>query len=266
MILFVNIFIIFVLGTIIGSFLNVVVLRYNTGLSIITGRSICFSCNKDLHWYELIPFFSFFMLGGKCLGCSSKISIQYPLIEFITGTVFTGIYLKFGFTPLLPIYLVIASLLITMSVYDFKHKIIPDGMAFSFIILSFVAMCLTHPLSQIFSINPVSLDLLAGPILFAFFAFFWLISGGKWMGFGDAKLALGVGFLLGFSGGVYAIILAFWIGAGVSLILLALQKVKIAKLKLTFKSEIPFAPFIILAVLIQLLTSWNLHSIIYFLN
>jgi leader peptidase (prepilin peptidase)/N-methyltransferase len=263
--LFLNLFIIFVLGTIIGSFLNVVVLRYNTGLSIISGRSKCFSCSKNLHWYELIPLFSFLMLGGKCLGCNSKISYQYFTVEFLTGVIFSGLFLKFGLVSLLPLYLLIASILIAMSVYDFKHKIIPDGMVFVFIILSFAVLFLTHPLNELLSF-PISLDLLAGPMLFAFFAFFWLVSGGKWMGFGDAKLAIGVGFLLGFSGGVYAIMIAFWIGAAVSLILILLQKIKIAKFKLSFKSEVPFAPFIILAVFIQLLTSWNLHSIMYFLN
>jgi leader peptidase (prepilin peptidase)/N-methyltransferase len=152
-----------------------------------------------------------------------------------------------------------------MSVYDFLHKIIPDGMVFSFIALSIVVFFISHPISEIFNFSNISLDLLAAPILFAFFAFFWLISGGRWMGFGDAKLAIGVGFLLGFSGGIYAIMLAFWIGAAVSLILMLLQKIKIAKLKLSFKSEIPFAPFIILAVFIQLITSWNLESIFNFL-
>lgn len=260
-----NLFIIFVLGTIIGSFLNVVVFRYNTGLSIVYGRSKCFSCGKHLEWYELLPLFSFLMLGGKCLGCNSKISQQYFTVEFITGIIFAGLFLKFDLTPLLPLYLLIASLLIAMSVYDFRHKIIPDGMVFTFIALSIVTFFITHPLSEILSF-PVSLDLLAGPILFSFFASLWLVSSGKWMGFGDAKLAIGVGFLLGFSGGVYAIMLAFWIGAAVSLILIFLQKLKISKFGLSLKSEIPFAPFIILSVFIQLITSWNLHNIIYFFN
>jgi leader peptidase (prepilin peptidase)/N-methyltransferase len=265
MILFLNLFIIFVFGTIIGSFLNVVVYRYNTSLSFVTGKSKCFSCGRGLEWYELLPLFSFILLRGKCLGCNSKISNQYFTVELLTGIIFSALFLKFGLTPLLPLYLIISSLLITMSVYDFKHKIIPDGMVFTFIALSVGMFFLVHRVGEIL-IFPVSLDLLAGPILFAFFAFFWLISGGKWMGFGDAKLAVGVGFLLGFSGGVYAIMLAFWIGAAFSLILLFLQKIKLAKFKLSFKSEVPFAPFIILALFIQLLTSYNLHNIINFLS
>jgi len=263
--LYIDLIIIFIFGTIIGSFLNVFVLRYNTGMSFVTGRSRCFSCSKDLNWYELIPLLSFLMLRGKCLNCKSKISYQYPIVEGLTGIIFAGLLLILGLTPILALYLVIASLLIAMAVYDFKHKIIPDGMVYTFIILSFVVLCLTHPLTELFGL-PISMDLLAGPILFAFFAFFWLVSGGKWMGFGDAKLALGVGFLLGFSGGVFAIMLAFWIGAIFSLFIMFFQKIKISNLKLSLKSEIPFAPFIILGLFIQLLTSWNFQSIINFLK
>lgn len=263
--LFTNLFIIFVLGTIIGSFLNVVVLRYNTGMSFVTGKSKCFSCSKDLHWYELIPLFSFLMLGGKCLKCNSKISWQYPIVEFITGVVFVGVFLKIGLTPFLPLYLVISSLLIAMAVYDFKHKIIPDGMVFSFIVLSLAILFYYNPIKEIFN-YPYTMELLAGPLLFSFFAFFWLISGGKWMGFGDAKLALGVGWLLGFSGGIFSIALAFWIGAIVSLVILGIQKIYHTKTGLTMKSEVPFAPFIILALFIQFFTEWNLESLMNFLS
>lgn len=252
-------------GTIIGSFLNVVALRYNTGLSFVTGKSRCFSCGKDLHWYELLPLFSFLMLGGKCLKCNSKISYQYPIVEFITGIIFVGLFLKIGLVSLLPLYLVVSSLLVVMSIYDFKHKIIPDGMVAIFIVISICIFFLTHQLGEIINF-PLSLDLLAGPILFAFFAFLWLVSGGKWMGFGDAKLAIGIGFLLGFSGGVFATILSFWIGAIVSLILIFLKKLKISKIKLSLKSEIPFAPFIIFSVFLQIITSWNLQSLLSFLS
>lgn len=264
MTIFFNLLVAFILGTIIGSFLNVVVYRYNTGKSFVTGRSKCYSCSKYLEWYELLPLFSYLMLGGKCLGCNSKISEQYFIVELITGIVFSGLFLRFGLTPMAFLYALVASVLIVMAVYDFKHKIIPDGMVFVFIALSIVVFLLNHPLATVF--NPISMDLLAGPILFAFFAFFWLISKGAWMGFGDAKLAIGVGFLLGFSGGVYAIMLAFWIGAIVSLFVLLMQKIKFFGSKLSLKSEIPFAPFIILAVFIQLLSAWDFQNIINFFS
>jgi leader peptidase (prepilin peptidase)/N-methyltransferase len=142
---------IFVFGSIIGSFLNVVVLRHNTGKTI-GGRSQCFSCGKQLHWYELFPVFSFAFLMGKCSKCKSKISWQYPLVEVITGTVFlltianaTGPIETFvGLTPeafaSLFIRLISFCFLIAISVYDMKHKIIPDEWVYSFVGLSFVSL------------------------------------------------------------------------------------------------------------------------------
>ncbi len=247
----------FILGTIIGSFINVVVLRHKTGRSSVTGRSQCFSCGKKLFWYELVPIFSFLFLKGRCLDCNSSISYQYPIVEFITGLSFFGISWKIGLSSSLPLYLLIASVLIAISVYDFKHKIIPNGMVFIFDFLALMALFVSQGFYASFSM-PGLYNLLAGPILFSFFAFLWIISSGKWMGFGDAKLALGVGWVLGFSGGISSIIMAFWIGAIWSLSMLALQKLKISHFGLTIKSEIPFAPFIIIAFFLQFFTGWNL--------
>lgn len=259
-VLFLSIF--FILGTIIGSFLNVVVLRYNTGLSFVSGRSQCFSCSKKLSWYENIPLFSFIFLGGRCLGCKSKISYQYPLVEFLTGTLFLGVFYEIGFSVLLPLYLIIASLLIVMSVYDLKHKIIPNSFVFLFDGLAFILLLSTHSFSSLFS-GSGFYDFFAGPILFSFFGTLWLVSRGTWMGFGDAKLALGVGWMLGFSGGIFAIISAFWIGAIWSIIILALQKLNLSKLRLGMKSEIPFAPFIIIALYLQFFTHWDFATILH---
>jgi len=207
----------FFLGLIIGSFLNVLVLRYNTGRSVL-GKSGCFSCGKKLRAKELFPLLSFFLLGGKCSHCKSKISIQYPLVEFFTGLLFllTFFILK-NFSINLFFYWFVWSLLIVIFVYDIKHKIIPNGLVFLFIALSFVRL-LFFPSSSIY------LDLITSLSLFSLFAILWLVSSGKWMGFGDAKLVLGIGALLGFEGAFSAIVLSFWIGAIVSLFVIFLRK------------------------------------------
>ena len=83
-----------ILGLIIGSFLNVVILRFNTNKTL-GGRSGCMACEKELNWYELIPVFSFFALQGRCSGCQTKISVQYPLVELATGVIFGVLFCKF---------------------------------------------------------------------------------------------------------------------------------------------------------------------------
>ncbi|MCR4334262.1 MAG: prepilin peptidase [Patescibacteria group bacterium] len=226
----------FIFGIIIGSFLNVVILRYNTGVSI-TGRSGCFSCGKKLEWYELFPILSFLLLQGRCSQCKAKISLQYPLVELFTGFIFAS-YVAFFPIEFFPYYLTIFSILIIITVYDLRHKIIPDGLVYTFIALS--ALKLFY-YTSIF-------DLLAGPILFTPFFLLWYLSKGKWMGFGDAKLAIGIGFFMGFTEGVSSIILGFWIGAVAGLLWIGISS--IFGKHIGMKTEIPFAPYLILGMLI----------------
>src|ERR1035437_10118568 len=128
----------FVFGLIIGSFLNVVILRLNTQKSL-GGRSGCMSCLNKLSWYELIPVFSFLGLRGRCKNCKAKISIQYPIVELITGFIFAALFLKFQnvfFFNTVPVfsftyafYAVAFSLLLVIAVYDIRHKIIPNKLS-----------------------------------------------------------------------------------------------------------------------------------------
>ncbi len=267
---------VFIFGTIVGSFLNVVALRYNTGLSFARGRSQCFSCGKGLSWRELIPVLSYIVLGGKCKKCKSKISVQYLLVELVTGALFLATFIHVGantffagssvsvsaftFVSLATIiyYFFIWSILIVISVYDFRHKIIPDSLVFLFagitLIASLVGFFYFH--------SNTLLDILAGPILALPFWFLWAVSRGRWIGLGDAKLALGIGFMLGFVGGVSAVVLAFWIGAGVSIGFIVGQRLlSLSSKNLTMKSEISFGPFLILGTVITFFFSFDVMGL-----
>lgn len=256
--------IVFLFGLAVGSFLNVVILRYKR--KDLSGRSECPHCGKKLEWFELIPLLSFFFQGFKCRSCKEPISWQYPLVELFSGLAFFGIFLflleergvNSIFTDLLfwasfAILGAIWSFLVAIFVYDLYHKIIPDRFVYPFIFLSFIWLLLSGG-GKGFLVFPDLLDIFAGPLLFLFFFSLWYFSRGTWMGFGDAKLALGMGFLLGFSKGFSAFMLSFWIGAVVSLIFLLLKPQiiniigkRISSLKdISIKSEIPFAPFLII--------------------
>ena len=254
----------FVLGTIIGSFLNVVIFRYNTHRSF-GGRSGCMTCGKQLSWYELFPVFSFLFLRGRCKGCKMRISVQYPLVELVTGIIFAGLFLRFqdifffdtvGFTISYAYYAAIFSLLLVIAVYDLKHKIIPDVLAIVLGILSFIGLFFFVDYS--FSPHwPTILGLLSGVLIAIPFALMWFLSKGKWMGLGDAKLAISFGWLLGISAALSGLVVAFWSGAIVGLALIAFSK------KHGMKSEIPFAPFLVLGVILTFLFGLQLFPIIF---
>lgn len=222
------------------------------------------SCQKTLRWYELVPVLSFLLLRGRCLKCKTKISAQYPVIEFITGAVFAALYLKledaFFFAPQAFIaayafYVAIFSLLIVVAVYDIKHKIIPDSLALILGALAFFGIFffnIDDP--RLFYPHLPSLwQFLSGFMLAAPFALLWLVSSGRWMGLGDAKLAVGLGWLLGPSRLLSGAVLSFWVGAVLGIILVAVSK------KYKMRSELPFAPYLVLGALLAFL--FELHII-----
>ncbi len=260
---------IFIFGTIIGSFLNVVILRY--GRKTLNGRSVCPICGKKLRWFDLIPLLSFLFLRGKCRDCHKKISWRYPVVEIVTGALFLLIF-NFSAQSRQFFYLIylgsIFSLLIVIFVYDLYHKIIPDLWVFLFVGLSIISVLgsfdtLTTKWWQFSLAN----NLWAGPILALPFALLWFISKGRWMGLGDAKLALGIGWFLGLAKGSSALILGIWLGAIIGLILVALSKV-IKKKQLSFrginftiKSELPLAPFLIVGIGLVFFLGWDVWGL-----
>ncbi|MEK7081101.1 MAG: prepilin peptidase [Patescibacteria group bacterium] len=244
----------FTFGLIIGSFLNVVIIRLNTEKSF-GGRSACMSCQNKLRWYELIPLISFFVLKGRCRTCKTKISTIYPLVELIAGLIFAALFLKFQdlfflntliFSFTYAYYVAVFSLLVVIAVYDLRHKIIPDALSFVLGILGFIGLFFFNSYG-FYPHVPSILEFLSGILIALPLYLFWLVSSGTWMGLGDAKLAIGLGWLLGLSRALSGMVVAFWIGAIVGLSLVLFTK------RHGMKSEIPFAPYLILGALLVFL-------------
>jgi prepilin signal peptidase PulO-like enzyme (type II secretory pathway) len=244
---------IFVLGLIVGSFLNVVILRLDTGLGF-GGRSKCFSCGNTLRWYELIPLFSFLVQKAKCRNCNSKISWQYPAVEFVTALLFLFVYLKVGFTLgflALAVYFVLISSLIVISVFDIRHQQIPTIPLVIFY-LAGLSLFFFGDGGNFF------LRIAHGLMVASSLLLLWLVSKGRWLGFGDVLLAIGVGFWLGLSISVSAILLSFWLGAIFGVLLMIVSRKKLLKL------AIPFGPFIALGALLSFLYNIDINVLMRF--
>ncbi len=273
----------FLLGTIIGSFLNVVIFRHNTGRST-GGRSACMSCKSQLTYLELIPIFSFLFQKGKCKKCKAKISWQYPFVEILTGALFAfNFYYLFlnavsvsNFIVSIGLSSAILCLMVIIFVYDLKHKIIPDlfsfgafGLSIVWVVLNFIIPIKNSVISAgsgiqewipafagmtrgitergviIFLIN-----LSAGLIFYLVVYALWKLSKGRLIGLGDAKLLLSIGTLLGIVYGLSSIFISVWIGAIYAIGFLIYQRLVKGKKNITMKSEIPFGPFLIIGFLI----------------
>jgi leader peptidase (prepilin peptidase)/N-methyltransferase len=256
---------IFVFGTIIGSFLNVVIYRIGTGKSIAKGRSICMSCNNTLRWYELIPLFSFLIQRGRCRRCASAISYQYSMVEFLTGSIFTLIVVRLLpilshsqslFTILVTLYAFIFSILIVICVYDMRHKIIPDNLVYAFILIAFLSLFINYTGHGSFLILPTLSRVLAGPIFALPFALIWFIGKGRLMGLGDAKLILGLAWLFTPLESFAFLVMSFWIGAVVGIILMIISRRKVG-----MKTEIPFAPFLVISAFIVFFFGLDIYSL-----
>jgi len=251
---FMGLFLLAIFGAIIGSFLNVVILRHNTGKSL-AGRSGCMVCCAQLSGTELVPIISYVCQLGKCTSCKSKISKQYILVELATSILFILVG-WFAFIAHDLSYFVVGLLLIAMSVivilatYDFKHTILPDIYTYSFAIIAAISVFIMQPNIYQFGWQLVGGLTTALPI----FAL-WFFSKGRAMGFGDVKLSAGIGIFLGVYLGISAVWYAFIIGAIYGVLLMVLKKAGA-------KSEIPFGPFLILGFLIVFFTQIGFMEVV----
>jgi len=249
------ILIFFILGLLIGSFLNVLVYRIRTAEDIFFDRSRCPHCHQIIRWYDNIPVISFILLKFQCRYCRKKISFQYPLVEIGTGLLFAvagGFFFNAndpGSWSLVIYLLVVLAALVVIFVYDALYFEIPD-------IVLWPAVVWVISFGLFFSWNLVSLKenifdmpmlsrFLGAAAAFAFFYFLSWVSKEKWMGMGDAYLAILLGLILGWPQILLALFMAFLIGSIYGIILMLAGKY-------TRKSRVPFAPFLVTGTIIAM--------------
>jgi leader peptidase (prepilin peptidase) / N-methyltransferase len=239
---------VFVLGTIIGSFLNVVILRFGTGRGL-GGRSHCGVCNRTLSFLELVPVVSWVVLRARCYKCHTKISAQYPLVEFLMGILFVGVATQYvGLQMVLG--WIIVSIGVCIAVYDAVHMRIPVLWNYALIAVSacFVGSFLSAD---------IAVSALVGVVVVAgLFGSAYLASNGRVLGFGDVVLAVSMGILLGAFDGLFAVWVACVLGSiyGVGqLVVGACKKDTRTSPKSVLHHQVPFGPFLIAGLYIVFL-------------
>lgn len=273
----------FIFGIIIGSFLNVVTMRYELLGSILAtkkigGRSHCPRCMTTLRWYELLPVLSFILQGRKCRHCDYRLSWQYPVVELLTGILTAAIpltlYTRFDvlftaaaggslvwFYTLCGLWLVAAYTFLVLSIIDLKYTIIPDAanILLAVIGVAIVAIKVTQaavlPYAGSFLKNysvflslhesVVIQTLYAAGVGAILFGGIILLTRGRGMGLGDLKLVIPIGLLVGWPDAVLVIALSFIIGAFVSVFLMSFRRK-------SFKDGVPFGPFLAASVFVTM--------------
>lgn len=221
----------FLLGSIIGSFLNVCIVRIPEEFSIVLPASRCPKCETLIHWYDNVPVFAWLWLGGKCRACHAPISPMYPLVEAATGLLFVACFLKFGLGPVTAKWLVFTSLLIVLTITDLRVRMLPDlvnwpgfvlGLLFSAVVppddgtaawLSW-SLLRRFPSPRLLGLFDGLLGALFGSLLlWGVAALYKTLRGREGMGFGDVKMMAMVGAFLGVRGAFLTILLGTLLGS-----------------------------------------------------
>jgi len=239
----VNDVLIFILGLIVGSFSNVCINRIPKNESIIYPASHCPKCRSNISPKDNIPILSYILLKGRCRNCKSKISIQYPIVELITGLIYLIIYLTYGLSVQTLIYIILSSALIIIAFIDLNEQIVPDVISLPGIVIGFIISFFVLYISFINSALGV---LVGGGIILIIGMAGSVIFKKEAMGGGDVKLAAMIGAFLGWRYIIISLFLGFFLGALAGIILI-LSKAK------SKEDVVPFGPFIVLGSFITLL-------------
>ena len=231
--------IVFLYGIIIGSFLNVLIYRIPKKEDVIIKSSSCTKCGHRLQWYDLIPLFSYICLKGRCRYCNEKISRQYPIIEALNAIVYVLIYTTFGIGIYTVIVCLFSSILIAISIIDFRTYIIPDSLNVTIFLLALISLIFTNDLMD----NIIGFFIISGIMLILLIIFRHLRNVNVFGG-GDIKLMAVAGLFLG----AKLIVLAFFIGCILGSV--------IHSLRMKFSKEgsfLAFGPYLCAGIFISVL-------------
>ena len=254
--LFTSLFLFFI-GAVVGSFLNVLIERSIEGKDWLKGRSRCDFCGHQLAWYDNIPLLSYLLLRGRCRYCHKKIHPSHILMEVLTGALFVwwfwgGFVLlnvfrltQQPFVFIQPLFwLLVSVLLLIIFIYDLKYLIIPESSLW-LLLATVLVYRFSLVLMGIMCSSDLTWSLVAAALAAGALSILWLITKGRGIGLGDVKLVIPLSLLVGWQLTLVALVLAFIIGAVISVILLIFEKV-------SFGRPVPFGPYLIIGFALTL--------------
>jgi leader peptidase (prepilin peptidase)/N-methyltransferase len=233
---------VFAFGAIIGSFLNVCIVRLPEERSIVRPPSHCPACRRDIAWYDNVPLLSYALLRGRCRGCGARISPRYPAVELLTGALAVALWMRLGPTVALAGYFVFTAALVTITFIDLDHRIIPDVISLPGIAVG-LALSLVSPL--VTPVDAVLGALAGGGVLLAIAFAYQAIRRQEGMGGGDVKLLAMIGAFLGWQSVFVTLMVASLVGSVIGIALMLYQRAD-------SKLAIPFGPFLACGALVYL--------------
>jgi leader peptidase (prepilin peptidase)/N-methyltransferase len=244
----------FVLGAVVGSFLNVVIYRVPRRMSIVRPRSACPSCGTRIAWYDNLPILSWLILGGRCRSCRGAIAFRYPMVEAAAGALAAFGVGLYGLQPVTVEVVVFAWLSLALALIDLEHQILPDVMTYPAIVFGLV-------FSWFGGLTPF-VDSVAGALVGAalpasvIVIYRWL-RGVDGMGWGDVKYLAAIGSVVGLQGCLMVLVMAAVLGALVGGFLIVAGRG-------SAKTALPFGTFLALAVILWLYLppSWRLSNLL----
>ncbi len=230
------------MGLSIGSFLNVVIYRLPLGQSLVSPGSRCPKCGYQLRWYDNVPVLSWALLGGKCRQCRAPISVQYPIVEIVTGVLFVLVVWLTPVGPLLASRLILVTILVALFGIDLEHQILPNSITLPGIVIGLMFSVTAPPGWQDALIG----TLLGAGILYGIAAAYYAVRREEGLGMGDVKMLAMIGAFLGWKAVLVTLVLSSFSGAAIGMALIAAQRGGM-------KLALPFGTFLALGALAAML-------------
>lgn len=250
-----------IVGLVLGSFANVPIYRWPRGGTVTAPRrSVCPACDEPIRATDNLPVVSWIALKGRCRHCGAPISARYLVVEVVTGALFASTAVVWGLVPLLLPLLVFVWALVVATAIDLEHRIIPNRQTYRLPLVLLVLLVLAAALDDAWRdlVRGLITGIAIPGVMFLLSELFRLLRGKAGMGMGDVKLAVSIGLVVGYLGGLEIVVFAY--GTVISAVIIAIGLMLAGRARLA--SRIPFGPYLAVGSLLVVLAGDPLTDLV----